>query len=168
MYVLVNLARECPVAFVYAPTDASVVEDTKEARRAIGARIRQARLACGLDNASEFARRVSVTPTTVYRWEAGSVVPSVFTLYDIAAVCGVSMEWLIGGEEPDTSAVLSAWLDSPSGQSAAPDAIAFLRSMPLLGYEPSPVFYDLAMVAWRNGLSRDEAARAAKATALRS
>lgn len=130
----------------------------------IGARIRQAREAVGLHNASEFGRRVGVTPTTVYRWERGAVVPDIFNLADIARVTRTTMEWLVTGEERPENTALRDWLETETGKSAPPEAVAFLSSLPLLGYRPSSLFYDLALVAWRNGLTPEEAARAAKVT----
>jgi transcriptional regulator with XRE-family HTH domain len=152
------------IARVYDSADFLGVENTPESRQAIGARICQAREAIGLGNRSEFGRRVGVTPTTVYRWERGAVVPDIFNLYIIARVLRVTMEWLVSGEERHDREALQVWLTSPSGQSASPEAISFLTSLPLLGYTPSPLFYELAYVAWKNGLTQSEAARAAKAT----
>ena len=73
----------------------------EEMRATVGDRIREARLAAGFENASEFGRLVGVTPTTVYRWERGQVVPTIFALHDIARACGASMEWLVSGAESD-------------------------------------------------------------------
>lgn len=73
----------------------------KVMRATVGDRIREARLAAGFENASEFGRLVGVTPTTVYRWERGQVVPTIFALHDIARACGASMEWLVSGAESD-------------------------------------------------------------------
>jgi transcriptional regulator with XRE-family HTH domain len=139
------------------------VEDTPEARRAIGARIEAARSACGLSNASAFGREVGVKPDTVYRWERGELVPSIFTLHSVASVTGVTMEWLVSGVEPDGSPVLHAWLEAhPSVEG---DAATFLRTLPIAGYAATPLFYDLAYLAWQRGLTADEAARAARTTA---
>lgn len=140
------------------------MEDTKATRKAIGDRIRQARIACGMTNASEFGRQTYVTPNTVYRWERGEVAPSIFSLFDIAATCRVSMEWLVGGSERGAGKVFDAWLETPSGLGASVEAQTFLGSLPMLGYEASLLFYDLALVAWQNGLSREEASRLAKTT----
>jgi transcriptional regulator with XRE-family HTH domain len=149
---------------MHALADFPLVEDTPEARQMIGARIRQAREAIGLGNASEFGRRVGVTPTTVYRWERGAVVPDVFNLCDIATVTRTTMEWIISGAERPENETLRAWLETDEGKVAPPEARAFLESLPLLGYRPVPLFYTLALAAWRNGLTPEDAARAAKVT----
>lgn len=162
--MMVKSTRPCPVAFVPGRPDLSGVEDTQETRAAVGERIREARLSAGLDNASEFGRRVGVTPTTVYRWERGQVVPSIFTLHDVARVCRVSMEWLLTGATSSHGEALEAWLASPQGQSAGPELRSFLEALPLDGYEPSTLFYELAATAWRNGLTPEEASQAARAT----
>lgn len=142
-------------------------DDTPEARQAIGARIREAREACGYANASIFADDIGVRQNTVYRYERGEIVPSIFSLYRVARATGVTMEWLLTGDGIDdlTSDVLDAWLRTPVGQTASGDAVAFLRGLPLRGYVPSPLFYELALTAWRAGLTLDEASRAARTTA---
>lgn len=139
-------------------------EDTPEARRAIGQRIAEARAAIGTANASLFADQLGVRPNTVYRWERGELVPSIFTLYRIAQLAGVTMEWLVGGTETPADPHLERWIRTPTGQTAPAEALAFLRSLPLRGYVPSDLFWDLALTAWRAGLAPDDASRAARTT----
>lgn len=133
----------------------------------IAERIQQARLAVGLANQSEFARRIGVVAPTIYRWERDHVAPDIFNLYEIARVCRVSMEWLVSGEGVASGAELAAWLDTPRGRGTSPEARAFLAGLPLMGHQPSSLFYDLALVAFESGLTREEAASAAKATMVR-
>lgn len=133
----------------------------------IGARIQQARLAAGYHVQAQFCRAVGTDPPTLHRWERGQMVPGSAHLYEIAKVSRVSMEWLMDGEE-HASAELLRWLETPKGKAAPPEARSFLAGLPLLGYRPSTLFYDLALVAWEAGLTPDEAARAAKQTARRA
>lgn len=88
------------------------------------------------------------------RWARGERVPEVRSLAQIARACSVSLDWLVHGTEESPHA-LAEWLEGPTGQSAPDDARAFLRSLPLHGYQPSTAFYDLAYQAWRHGLTRD-------------
>lgn len=142
-------------------------EDTLEARVLIGERIREARKACGFATAADLADAVGVRQNTLYRYERGELVPSVWVLFRIARETSARMEWLVGGDGaagPSDTAALEAWIQTPVGQTAAPEAVAFLRALPLRGYVASPLFYDLALTAWRAGLTADEAARAARTT----
>ncbi len=65
-------------------------------KRTIGKRIRAAREARGWSQ-PELGRKLrnEVTAATVYRWEAGRMMPSVFTLRDIATALGVRLTELI-------------------------------------------------------------------------
>jgi transcriptional regulator with XRE-family HTH domain len=143
------------------------VDDTPELRRMIGARIQQARLAVGHHVKAEFCRQVGTDGPTLHRWETGQNIPEALNLYEVARVCGVSMEWLIAGQTREDSTIFAEWKDTPTGKTAPPEAMAFLQGLPLLGYRPSLAFYDLALTAWKHGLSREEAVRAAKTTARR-
>lgn len=55
----------------------------------------------------EFAEKLSVTRQTVSRWEAGSVMPDIDKIADIASILGVSCDYLLkdenGSPEPDTA-----------------------------------------------------------------
>lgn len=157
----------CPVERSQSDVDPGAVEDTAELRAQIAERIREARVAAGYENASAFARAISTSPHALYRYERGGVVPSIFMLYDIARVSGVSMEWLVSGAEPDAEPALLAWLETPTGRAAPPEAVAFLRGLRLGGFTATGLFYDLALVAWTNGLDASEATLAARATAVR-
>jgi transcriptional regulator with XRE-family HTH domain len=59
----------------------------------IGDRIVSIREKLGI-SASEFARRVQVTPTAVWNWEKNGIVPRGHVLPSIAAALGVSEEYL--------------------------------------------------------------------------
>lgn len=98
---------------------------------------------------------------SVRRWARGDVLPKVPALAAIAQACRVSLDWLILGEESNPAALVE-WLESGIGQSAEPQAIAFLRSLPLHGYQVSQAFYDQAYLAWRNGLDPQQTMRTAR------
>lgn len=58
----------------------------------------------------EFAEKMSVTRQTVSRWEAGAVLPDIEKLSDIAALLGVSCDYLLKDEmnEDGTAAAVPA------------------------------------------------------------
>lgn len=64
----------------------------------LGSRIRRARETAGLGQA-EFARKIGVTPTNVWKWEMGHRDPKLRRLVDIAKLLGVSVDWLLGVRE---------------------------------------------------------------------
>jgi transcriptional regulator with XRE-family HTH domain len=63
----------------------------------LGERIAEARQKRGL-SASEFARRMQVTPTAVWNWEKNGITPRNPTLSAIAAMLKVSEEFLRSGD----------------------------------------------------------------------
>lgn len=81
-----------------------------DARRAVGERIRSARVARGFSQ-EELAEKVSLRGQTIHRYEKGRLTPSLQALVDLAQVCGVSMEWIATGEG-----------DGPSTTDAGADA----------------------------------------------
>lgn len=137
------------------------MEDTPENREALGRRIAEARIAAGYTNQSEFCRRMGTNPPTLNRWERGKMAPEIWNLHEIAVLCRVSMEWLMTGEVGARSDSYRRWR---SGKTVSPEAIAFIESVPIGGYQDDELFYDLLLLAWQRGLSRDEAAIAAKTT----
>lgn len=95
-------------------------------------------------------------------------MPQIPALIAMARACRVSIDFLLlGADEPPAS--LLDWLETPTGQSvqrAEPEAIAFLRAMPVHGYRPrGTVFWDLAYQAWKHGLhDPDRVSRTARDT----
>jgi transcriptional regulator with XRE-family HTH domain len=71
------------------------VEDALDAKRAIGQRIKQARLVAGLQQ-FEVAERCGVSRAAVSNWECGQGIRSQ-KLIEYARVVGVPAEWLITG-----------------------------------------------------------------------
>jgi transcriptional regulator with XRE-family HTH domain len=67
----------------------------------IGDRIRKARRAAGIDSTGDMADLVGVSRNTITNWEADRTQPNVMALRAIAAATGVSVTWLIGGDDPD-------------------------------------------------------------------
>jgi len=66
-------------------------------KRTIGERIREARDAKQLDQAT-LALRVGVVTRTLQRWEKGEQVPDSISLTKIAKITGVHPHWLLTGE----------------------------------------------------------------------
>jgi transcriptional regulator with XRE-family HTH domain len=62
-------------------------------------RLRHVREQLGLTRAG-FARRLRVTRNSVSRYELGHQVPTAEVLLRIAQVGGVSLDWLLAGEDP--------------------------------------------------------------------
>lgn len=145
------------------------MDDTPEARKAIGARIEKARLGSGHENASLFARKCGVTPNTLYRWESGEVVPTVFNLASIAEESGVQEGWLLRGDEAviADNPVLREWLARPRNAHLSPAAVAFLENLPLNGAAPTLVLYDYALVCFEQGLNHADAALASRYTSAK-
>ena len=72
----------------------------------LGSRIAGKRKDLGMTQ-QEFADKLSVTRQTVSRWEAGTVMPDIEKIADIAEYLGVSCDYLlrgVGGEEPAAAA----------------------------------------------------------------
>jgi len=63
----------------------------------IAMRIKEARLAKGLDQA-ELAAKIDIATRTVQRWEKGEQVPDSNYLMRIAKTAGVASHWLLTGE----------------------------------------------------------------------
>lgn len=64
----------------------------------ISSRITQAREAAEMSK-SELARKMGVTPQSVYDWETGNTQPRGKRLNELAEALGVSVHWLAFGEE---------------------------------------------------------------------
>lgn len=68
----------------------------------LGNKIAKKRKELGLTQI-EFAERLSVTRQTVSRWEAGSVMPDIEKISDIASILGVSCDYLLKDEVKEES-----------------------------------------------------------------
>lgn len=69
----------------------------------MGNKIAQKRRDLGLTQ-TEFAEKLSVTRQTVSRWEAGTVMPDIDKISDIADVLGVSCDYLLKDDITEDSA----------------------------------------------------------------
>ena len=85
-------------------TGAEISEEREKARKEIqnkmnemGKKIAQKRKDCGLTQ-MDFADKLSVTRQTVSRWEAGSVLPDIDLIGEIASLLGVSCDYLLKDE----------------------------------------------------------------------
>ncbi|MBR2578406.1 MAG: helix-turn-helix transcriptional regulator [Erysipelotrichaceae bacterium] len=68
---------------------------------------------------SDFADRLSVTRQTVSRWEAGTVLPDIDKINDIARILGVSCDYLLNDdikEDNVTSSPISRVLQKAKGK----------------------------------------------------
>ena len=66
----------------------------------IGARIRQARTDAGHDNAAKFADLIGIRSHTLWRYEAGQMLPGLDALVSICRVLPVHLWWVATGEGP--------------------------------------------------------------------
>ena len=71
----------------------------------MGNKIAQKRKDLGMTQI-EFADRLCVTRQTVSRWEAGSVLPDIDKLSDIASLLGVSCDYLLNDDMKDEDAAV--------------------------------------------------------------
>lgn len=69
----------------------------------ISKRIRATRKERGL-SVRGLAEKVGVTRTTVHRYESGTVKPSIDTLATLSDALGVSMRWLVTGDDDAVAA----------------------------------------------------------------
>jgi len=126
-------------------------EETDRFKRELGARIREAREAAGLDVIAEFARRVDVDRSAITRWETGQGCPDAVNLRAIARATNVSAQWLLEGfAAPSWRETYDRWVATANPPAAAR---IWLESLPLEGYAPSEDFYDLAFLAFKRNLS---------------
>ena len=80
------------------PITKRIISKRISSREDIAKRVEQTREARGF-SASEFARLVGVTPTAVWNWEKNSTTPRRPALEQIAKVLGVSIDYILTGEE---------------------------------------------------------------------
>ena len=85
----------------------------------LGKKIAKKRKDLGLTQ-TEFADRLSVTRQTVSRWEAGTVLPDIDKITDIAGLLDVSCDYLLkddyAGEEPAVTGAVSRLLQEAVGK----------------------------------------------------
>jgi len=130
----------------------------------IGARMDQAWKDAGFESQGAFIRAMGVDHRLMGRYLREGTMPGVRVLMRVSELCNVSVDWLLWGSEREPPAAYLEWLASPMGQVAPEEARRFLRALPLRGYKPSFRFYEFGFLAWRDGLSVEEAALAARAT----
>ena len=73
----------------------------------LGEKIAQKRRDLGVTQI-EFAEKLSVTRQTVSRWEAGTVLPDIDKIPDIAALLGVSCDYLLNDASADQTGAAPA------------------------------------------------------------
>ncbi len=67
-------------------------------KKEIGARIKEVRVAEGL-NQMDFSARLGVSQPTIYRVELAERLPSLSLIRELSRCFGVSLEWLINGDD---------------------------------------------------------------------
>ena len=72
----------------------------------LGDKIAQKRKDTGMTQ-SEFAEKLSVTRQTVSRWEAGTVLPDIDKISDIATILNVSCDYLLNDDVSDDTPVIN-------------------------------------------------------------
>jgi transcriptional regulator with XRE-family HTH domain len=126
----------------------------------IGARIKEARVRAGYTNATLFGAEIGIDRNNIYRWERGGGLPDVLALDAIARVTRTPADWILRGEvTPEWADTIERWRQTANGVSDK--ALAFIRSVPLHNYRPSPGALDLLLTAFRYGLSPEQALAAA-------
>lgn len=73
-------------------------------RRAFATRLEAARIAAGYETMREFSEALGVAEARYRRWEAAETEPDLFHLQRIARLTGVSLDILIAGQRPASSA----------------------------------------------------------------
>ena len=84
---------------------------------------------------SEFAEKLSVTRQTVSRWEAGTVLPDIDKINDIAAILGVSCDYLLKDEMEED--------EQPVNREISPLLQSALGKNVKLNFFPDEADYDL-------------------------
>ena len=65
--------------------------------------LRNRRVQLGM-NQTELAKKIGVTPTTIWLYERGEATPKIDIALRLAKVLGVTIEQLVGEDPPNTSA----------------------------------------------------------------
>ena len=75
----------------------------------LGNKIAQKRKDLGMTQI-EFADKLNVTRQTVSRWEAGTVMPDIDKIADIAGILGVSCDYLLKDDITEEESIVNRWL----------------------------------------------------------
>jgi transcriptional regulator with XRE-family HTH domain len=135
--------------------------DSPEERSAFGERLRAARAAAGYASMQAVVDAGVVREYNRYaRYERGEAIPRLMEAAKIARGLRVSLEWLASGEEQIAPSLVE-WLEGPAGRAAPAEAVAFLKRVPLHGYQPRVVFWEVVFAAFKAGLDPDQALSAA-------
>lgn len=125
-------------------------------RTALGQRLMAARLAAATAendyaNKSAVSRLVGVRPETIWRYEEKGTEPTVGVALRLAALYGVTVEWLVRGD--GTSPALERWKATPRGRNASEAALSWLAAIPM-DPEAPPHTVDLLLAAYESGAAR--------------
>ena len=75
----------------------------------LGNKIAQKRKDLGMTQI-EFADKLNVTRQTVSRWEAGTVMPDIDKISDIASILGVSCDYMLKDDIKDEESIVNRYL----------------------------------------------------------
>ena len=144
-------------------TNPSLATMTPEKELNVGLRIRAAYLRRGY-NRTTFAKALDIHYTTVDSWERGKQEPSRENVALAAEILRVPESELYGytGPVPEYAAY-RAWLETPEGQHASPEARATLEAQ-RWPKEPSLMTYHYMYQALLAQLTPEQAAKAAETT----
>lgn len=131
----------------------------------IGARIVEAMELTGIPTQAALQNLTGLHDRTLRRYLDGTHVPQVESLISIAAVCRVSIDWLVLGRD-ELRAMFFVWLETPAGHGASDAEKAALRTLPTKGYLTTIDFYDRALDVLRQGvtMSPEDVAKVARRT----
>lgn len=125
---------------------------------AIGARIEAAYKARGL-NRQQFQLAIRGNYGQIMKWERGDALPGSENLMRISEVCGVSVDYLLWGEQRPMRAApeYAAWLASGAPSDLTPEETKLLGSQEFPpGRHPGSRYYSVALSGIRAGLSERE------------
>lgn len=115
-------------------------------REELAERIKTARAARGVSQ-KHLARVLNVRDASPSDWERGVNTPEPEKLVALAPLLGVSVQWLLTGEEvppsspPPPMPALHAFLATPLGQTATEDERAMLEAWKITGKPPTEATY---------------------------
>jgi hypothetical protein len=88
-------------------------------------------------------------------------MPEAHNLEAIGRVTRRSIDWILRGEmTPEWSAMLAEWRETATGSRATEEQIGWIRTLPLVGYVPTLLAFDLALMMHERGLTPEQAATA--------
>lgn len=129
-------------------------------RRGLGKRLKEARALSGMPSAAELARRTGLEYQATTKYCRGEIEPLRDALVKLAAVCNVTLDWLVLGIDHIPS-TLYGWIQD---RKPGVDMQRLLVDVPVHGYRAPFEFWDHVQTALREGKSGLEASVVARRT----